>query len=1423
MHLELQRSFSPFTETRPTISGERPYDQALVQGHLTWKDIQSRRVAVVLGEAGIGKTVEFQLEAKRLRDAQRPAFFISLSLLESSGDWDLALGGTLGAFLEWEAGNEEGFFLLDAVDEARLQSHSDFIRALRIVQRRLFAHLGRTRFVLSSRITDWTVPEVAATVAAELVNPIVDACLETTGLPGNRTADPQVPEEEVGLALVVTLDPLSREDARRCGKHFGICEEAGFWDAIESGGYDFMTSRPLDLRWMVDLWNGRRRLGTYAELIEANIEARLEEANPSYQQTGKVLSKQQLRMGATTLAAAAEFGGHAFIAIRPGGVGDDVINAHIVLHDWVPSDVQVLLSSALFDEASLGRVRFHHRTVREYMAACWVDHELHKGVPLHRIWPLFTGQPFDELVIIPGRRATLSWLAAINVRVRSWVISRFPELLLYDGDPESWDQISVDEALKAFVHNSKSIHQPGWLIGRGASARVARVVTPASVVAILADSGASPEARSLAYDLVKLGKLVDCAGIVFARYQEANHLHWETARALSAIEVIGTAEHRAHVLRYLESKEFLDSNTVSECLPVIDWRALPVARLKAIFDKCESEVEYEGAGPITMTCEESLLPSASIMDTQLLLEAVLESAVSFRSALPVVEPSFMDEPDPDWRVNVLITCVAQLLEQTLRERQLPPQVCVKAAVLIDNWRIVGLVSQKDVLSLRAAIEALPILRWQIVCALANSEPISFSKGRLGRDPSCIVTLTATDINELMDRARSATSMPGGQELWFELLIEVSSRLHSGFERASVLRLLRPFTGSNIKVVRDQYRQMRALAQSSRRIAAAQRNKAERQPTQLVVPTLHGERADIETRLHVQRASIVGGEDLPILLRLVNLSNPTGRMPDGQAVDVGAVEVAFGAELAADFRQGLAASLGKVVLDSPLFYARTRRPQRPMPLRIAEAAVDLWIADGTNCASLSATQVAVVAQVASWSSAATSQWFQQLCEKRTNEVVTSLMPWLLEDARTPRGGGVQHATLALALESPDEVCHQLLTAVIPLIRGDEIGDGEILKRLIGAIQERHVIPENEVDALYRQALERQRDPSGRIRDLSLHRSWLATRGRIAWDWFSCHLSALGDQRVHQIDDFAKAMWEDLMWVWETWRIPEPTGAELLTTMLEGLFGPSSGCRPSSGIYGASEDDVADPMYFLGIRYLAAMRGPVGRQALLKLEATLDDPERRRHLSACLIEHAGREAAAAACWRPERLRDLYKIFDSAPASEAQLFEQVIGRLEEIRTTVEEGPFSERVLFRTGMPEKHLQLWLAAKLQDTQNLRFSVHREEEVDDDKRTDIQCACAAGKVCVEIKPLDKTRGYSATSLVEDTLKRQIVGQYLKGRNTSRGILVLMQLDDKRWEVPKKTAGSFKELVEHVQSEAKKVKASDSSVAELLVFGIQCIV
>ena len=170
--------------------------------------------------------------------------------------------------------------------------------------------------------------------------------------------------------------------------------------------------------------------------------------------------------------------------------------------------------------------------------------------------------------------------------------------------------------------------------------------------------------------------------------------------------------------------------------------------------------------------------------------------------------------------------------------------------------------------------------------------------------------------------------------------------------------------------------------------------------------------------------------------------------------------------------------------------------------------------------------------------------------------------------------------------------------------------------------------------------------------------------------------------------------------------------------------------------------------------------------------------------------------------------------------------MARLQEIREGIEWGPFSDRILFEPGMEEKKLQLWLAARLSDTPLRRFiprfKVHREPQVDDDKRTDIEVSSAAGKVCIEIKPVDSCRPYSANSLTE-TLREQLVGQYLRGQNSKHGVLVVFRLDDKKWKIPGGPArGDFNDLVGYLAEQAAKIKADSTDVEGLRVIGIDCV-
>jgi len=239
-------------------------------------------------------------------------------------------------------------------------------------------------------------------------------------------------------------------------------------------------------------------------------------------------------------------------------------------------------------------------------------------------------------------------------------------------------------------------------------------------------------------------------------------------------------------------------------------------------------------------------------------------------------------------------------------------------------------------------------------------------------------------------------------------------------------------------------------------------------------------------------------------------------------------------------------------------------------------------------------------------------------------------------------------------------------------------------------------------------------------------------------------------------------------------------------------------------------------------LVQSRGALAHQALVDLMTAETAINVKQWLATQVTEHAALEALQYSQFEPRDLRNISSPFVTAPKSEAQLFEQVMARLEEVRKGTEEGPFSDRDLFSPQTPEKQLQNWLAARFRETQNRRFTVTREEEVDKNKEPDIQLGCPQGKVCVEIKPLSREHSYSANSLT-DTLRTQIVKQYLKGFNSAHGILVLFRLDDKTWDIPRgEKSQPFSALVEYLQAQATIIMAESSGVNALTVFGIDCV-
>jgi hypothetical protein len=81
MNSQINRSFSPFQESDESRIGDDYWFRLPSRSGLLWSDLLKKRLVVILGEVGIGKTFEFQNEAKTLASENQAAFFLPLNLI----------------------------------------------------------------------------------------------------------------------------------------------------------------------------------------------------------------------------------------------------------------------------------------------------------------------------------------------------------------------------------------------------------------------------------------------------------------------------------------------------------------------------------------------------------------------------------------------------------------------------------------------------------------------------------------------------------------------------------------------------------------------------------------------------------------------------------------------------------------------------------------------------------------------------------------------------------------------------------------------------------------------------------------------------------------------------------------------------------------------------------------------------------------------------------------------------------------------------------------------------------------------------------------------------------------------------------------------------------------------------------------------
>lgn len=464
---------------------------------LDWETLLKKPLVVLLGEPGSGKSWELKHQADVAAQEGVYGFYIPLDDLISQPKLPL-FDRARTDFERWIESEKEARFFLDSVDEAKVRKAEDFHRALDHFREAIGArHLKQARIVISSRITEWLPSADAAAVRERL-------CLPD---PSEQTAKE--------LPFVVHVLPLDESSVRKfVSARWGECGQ-GFLEAIEQASAWEFTRRPSDIEDLFGYWSARGSLGTLFEILEFVTDRQLEKA--SDRDRSQVLSLERARIGAEHLAAATVFC-RCFRFSVPGENPESagfLVAQQCLPADWRPEEVRSLLTCALFDGASYGCIRFHHRRRSEFLAARWVQRVMEADGMTSVLRDLFIADIGGRKILRPSLGAVAAWLCSgtesWSRELFSWILELEPELLLQFGDPARLTLWHRQRLLRALVDRVEIRERYWWATDRVILARLSQPDMEADIVALLDPNLFSAEVRDFAVELIAAGQLKGCA------------------------------------------------------------------------------------------------------------------------------------------------------------------------------------------------------------------------------------------------------------------------------------------------------------------------------------------------------------------------------------------------------------------------------------------------------------------------------------------------------------------------------------------------------------------------------------------------------------------------------------------------------------------------------------------------------------------------------------------------------------------------------------------------------------------------------------------------------------------------------------------------------------------------------------------------
>ncbi len=539
----IERTFQDIPEGKISEADQHSYLVSLgwYRGD-TWEGLLRSKRILIVSEAGGGKTHECQSLCKQLFESGQAAFYLELASLASNDLRDMLEPDHETRFDEWLVSQSEvATFFLDSFDELKL-SKGSFDLALKRLRKAIGGNLGRTRIVITTRPIPFDeklirkllpVPETSEYEA----NSETFAQIALHGTAGLKKSDG---ESKAPDWRKVALIPLSDDQILAFAASEKVDNPKSLLDDLKKRNAEEFARRPQDLIELCADWRIAKRIRNHREQVKANIRIKLKPRDDRAEPAD--LSVDKATKGASRLALAMIFMRRFTIrhsAEADQGIDEAAIDPTSILPDWTEAEQKALLERPLFGFASYGRVRFHHRSVMEYLAADRLHFLQSKGMPSRALRRLLFAETRGKIVARPSKRPVAAWLALDNEMVFETLRDHEPGVLLEEGDPESLSLQKRCEALRKFV---RRYGHGGWRGLNIPAIQVNRFSSPdlAETINGLWEEGIdNTEVSELLLGIISSGKIIGCSDIAFRAAYNLGLTKGERIDAVVALAEIG--------------------------------------------------------------------------------------------------------------------------------------------------------------------------------------------------------------------------------------------------------------------------------------------------------------------------------------------------------------------------------------------------------------------------------------------------------------------------------------------------------------------------------------------------------------------------------------------------------------------------------------------------------------------------------------------------------------------------------------------------------------------------------------------------------------------------------------------------------------------------------------------------------------------